>query len=363
MGVLDWIFERGVKTWEEQTNPLTKLTMEDLHGIDVSGIADLSRTDAMKIDAVAKIRNRAAAKIGSFPLVAMKGNGTYNDAPKWVENLEENQASFVTLSWITEALMFYGRAYLLINKRTPRNIESFKFVPEWHAVTKHGKLLQAFGNKVSENEWIRIDSHHEGLLNYGQDVLKRAAVIERAAARAAENPVPSIELHQTGGGVMTDSEIDSLIARWAASRSGKNGGVAFTSASIETKTHGQAAEQLLIDGRNMAAIGVARAMGAPAWMIDAAVSGSSITYGNVNSRSRELVEDLLQPYMDAIRGRLSLNDILPRGVWLKIDASSVLRDDFKTRMEGYKTAIEAQIYTPEECRLLEAGIPLEKSEG
>lgn len=362
MGVLDWIFHRGIRTWEEPSNQMTKLTMEDLYGLDVSGIADLSRTDAMKIDAVAKIRNRAAAKIGGFPLVAMKGNATYPQSPKWVENLEENQSRFVSVSWITEALMFYGRAYLLISKRTPRAIESFKFVPEWHAVTKHGKLLKAFGREVRPDEWIRIDAHHEGLLNYGQDILKRAAVIERAAARAAENPVPSIELHQTGGGQMTDSEIDNMIARWIAARNGKNGGVAYTSASIETKTHGQAAEQLLIDGRNMAAIGISRAMGAPAWLIDAAVSGSSITYGNVNSRSRELVEDLLEPYMNAISGRLSLDDILPRGVWLKIDASRVLRDDFKTRMEGYKSAIESKIYTPEECRMLEAGIPLEKSE-
>lgn len=362
MGVLDWIFERGIRTWEEPTNPLTKLTMDDLYKLDVSGIADLSRSEAMQIDAVAKIRNRAAAKIGGFPMVAMKGTGTYSDAPAWIGNLETGQSRFVSVSWIVEALMFYGRAFMLIEKRTSRSINSFRFVPEWHAVTKHGKLLQAFGKDVKPDDYIRIDAHHEGLLNYGQDILKRAALIEKAAAKAGENPVPSIELHQTGGAAMNDTEIDKLIARWAAARTGKNGGVAYTSQSIETKTHGQPAEQLLIDGRNMAAIAISRAMGAPAWMIDAAVSGSSITYGNVNGRSRELVEDLLQPYMDAISGRLSLDDILPRGVWLKFDASSVLRDDFKTRMEGYKAAQEAGIYTAEQCKMLEAGVPLEQSE-
>lgn len=361
MGVLSWIFERGITTWEETTNPMTKLTMKDLYGIDVSGIADLSRAEAMQIPAVAKIRNRVASKLGGFPLVAMSGNSAYSPAPAWVSNLEPDRARFVSVSWIAEALMFYGRAYLLIHEKTAKgNPKYFKFVPEWHAVTKNGILLEAFGKKVSQGEYIRIDAHHEGLLNYGQDALKRAAVIEKAAARAAENPVPSIELHQTGGAALTDAEIDTLIARWAAARSNKNGGVAFTSQSIETKTHGQAAEQLLIDGRNMAAIDLARAMGAPAWMIDASVSGSSITYGNVNSRSRELVEDLLQPIMDAITGRLSLDDLLPRGVWLKMDASQILRDDFKTRMEGYKAAIESGVYSLEECKMLEAGTPLEK---
>ena len=365
MAFFDWLFQSdSVKGWDSPQDQLTKLTIDDLYGLDVTGIADLTRAGAMAIPSVAKIRNRIASKIGGFPLVAMKGNGLYKDTPKWCENLESDRAQYNTLVWIADALIFYGRAYLQIVERDAAGWpKQFRFVPEWKAETERGQLLKAFGQKVKSADWVRIDAHHEGLLNYGQEALKRAALIEVAASRAAENPVPSIELHQTGGADMTDKQIDSLIKRWADARRNKNGGVAFTSTSIETKTHGQAAEQLLINGRNLAAIDVARAMGAPAWMIDATTSGSSITYGNVNSRSRELVEDLLEPYMNAIAGRLSLDDVLARGVWLKLDAGRILRDDFKTRMEGYKLAIEAEIYTAEECKMIEAGTPLEKAEG
>ena len=364
MGWKNWLFEdTAIKAWDSKQNQLTKLTIEDLYGLDTSGIADVSRSEAMGIPSVAKVRIRVASKIGGFPLIAMKGQGLYSPAPAWCENLETDRANFNTLAWIADGLMFYGRAYLLITERDsvgwPKH---FQFVPEWKAQTEHGQLVRAFGRQVKLADWVRIDAHHEGLLNYGQDALKRAGLIERAASRAAENPVPSIELHQTGGGDMTDEQIDSLIKRWADARNGKNGGVAFTSTSIETKTHGQAVEQLLISGRNLAAIDVARAMGAPAWMIDATTNGSSITYGNVNSRSRELVEDLLEPYMNAIAGRLSLDDVLKRGVWLKLDPGKILRDDFKTRMEGYKLAIEAEIYTAQECKMIEAGTPLEKAQ-
>jgi len=118
----------------------------------------------------------------------------------------------------------------------------------------------------------------------------------------------------------------------------------------------------LINAQNLADINLARAMGAPAWMIDASVNGSSITYGNVNSRSRELVEDTLQPYMDAIMQRLSLDDVLAAGVWARMDASDLLKDSYAVRMGGHKTAIEAGVYTAEEVRSMEMGIPLERAE-
>lgn len=362
----DWLFpaSQDIATWDRGDSKLTELTVKDLYGLDVSGICDLSRDDAMKIASVAKVRNRVCAKIGGFPMVSMQGVSTAKNQPAWVTCLEPGRARFITVSWITESLMFFGRAWLIVEQRYAQTGKpmSYKFVPEWKATVVNGRLVKAWGEDVDPSQVIMIEAHHEGLLNYGQDVLKRAAVIEHAAARAAENPVPSIELHQTGGHTMSDLEIDTLIARWAKARNGKNGGVAFTNQSIETKTHGQAAEQLLIDGRNAASIDVARAMGAPAWSVDASVSGSSLTYGNVNARSRELVEDTLQPYMECIAGRLSLDDVLAAGTWLKIDATDVLREDFSARMSGYKAAIEAEIYTKEECRAIERGIPLESSE-
>ncbi len=366
-GFLSWLWPQhgnGISSWERTPDVLTKLTIEDLYGLDVSGIADLSRSEAMAISAVAKIRNRITAKIGGFPLQAMNGIQPYSYSPKWVDNLEPGRARFVSMAWIVDSLIFYGSAYLQVTERSSSSNapQYFRFVPIWKAKTdSDGKLVEAFGQPVKPGEWLRIDAHHEGLLKYGQEVLKRAALIENAASRAAENPVPSIELHQTSGHPMDDVAIDMLVARWAAARNGKHGGVAYTNSSIETKTHGQAAEQLLIAGRNLAAIDVARSMGAPAWSIDATVSGSSVTYGNVAARSRELVEDTLQPYMDAITGRLSLDDVLPRGVWLKIDPANLLREDYSQRMTGHKAAFDIGLYDTEDIRKIENGIPLEMS--
>ena len=64
--------------------------------------------------------------------------------------------------------------------------------------------------------------------------------------------------------------------------------------------------------------------------------------------------------MDAIAGRLSLDDVLPRGQWCKFDTSQILQGSFSDRMTAYKTAIDAGIYTPEDVRQLEAGNTLEE---
>lgn len=366
MGVLSWAFadSRQIKTWEAGDSQLTKMTIADLYGIDLSGIADLTRDEAMAIPSVAKIRNRACAKIGGFPMSVLKGSLPYSEPPAWKQTLESKRTNIVTLSWIVDALIFYGRAFLRVSERYSNGKPKyFEFVPEWRAkIDAAGGVVEAWGKPASPADFVRIDGHHEGVLRFGQAALKVAAAVANSAARASDNPVPSIELHQTGGTPLTNPEIDAMVAGWAAARSGKNGGVAYTSQSIEAKVHGQAAEQLLINAQNLADINMARVMGAPAWVVDAAVNGSSITYGNVNARSRELVEDLLQPYMDAITQRLSLDDVLAAGVWCRLDTTDLLRDSFKDEMQGWKSAVDAGIYTAEQVRKLRAGIPLEQAE-
>lgn len=365
MGLFNWSGSREIKTWETGGSELAKMTIEDLYGLELDGIADLTRSEAMEIPSVAKIRNRICAKLGSFPVVVMKGSAQYSAAVAWAQSIEHKRTNLVTLSWVTDALIFYGRSFLLITEKYSTGYPRyFKFVPEWKAkVNSQGELIEAWGAPIAADGYIRIDAHHEGLLHYGQKALKVAAAVAISAARAADNPVPSIELHQKGGTQLDKEQIDNMISKWAAARRGKNGGVAYTSESIEAKVHGQAAEQLLINAQNLADVNLARAMGAPAWSIDASVnSGSSITYGNVNSRSRELIEDTLQPYMDAIMQRLSLDDVLAAGVWARMDVSELLKDSYATRMGGHKTAIDAGIYTPEDVQKMEMGIPLERAE-
>lgn len=347
-----------VSPWQP-TDVLQQQTLSEVFGFAGHPV---SRAQAMTLGPVKRGRKLMTGQIAAFPLVVFRGHQQLKPQPAFTTNLERGRARTVTISWIVDALMFHGRAFLEI---TSRNYDgrpaSFAFVPEWNARTDGAGLLLAIGDrKVGPRDWIRIDADDEGLLSSAQEDINQALAIKLAVGRAAQNPVPSIELHQKSGTQLTDPQIDKLIERWANARRGNNGGVAFTNESIETKLHGQAVEQLLISARNQSSIDLANHMNLPAWAVDASVAGGSLTYSNVPSRTRELVDYTLTPYMNAIAGRLSMDDVLPAGTWCSFDTSRVLQGNFSERMAGYKSAIEADIYTADECRALERGIPLEE---
>lgn len=359
------ILAGNVVSWEyaepdpQPRDHIQTLTLANLLGLEYINI---DRSTAMGIGAVAKLRKTACGFIGRMPLVAYRGNNVLAQQPKIVTQPEAGRPRFVTMAWVTEALMFYGRAWFTVEERYKEDSRParLRWVPEWKAeFDTNGQLVKAYGVEVNSFDVIRVDGIDEGMLNYAQPVLREARAIDIAAGRASDNPVPSIDLHQTGGDPLTDDQIDSLIDRWATARRAKNGGVSFTNQSVEAKTMGQPVEQLLIDGRNVAALNIARAAGFPAWAVDASVNGSSITYSNSPSRTRELIDYALAPYLEAIAARFSMDDILPAGQWCRFDYSELLRGDFAARMEAYKTAKEAGIYTVEQLQNMELGRPLE----
>ena len=78
------------------------------------------------------------------------------------------------------------------------------------------------------------------------------------------------------------------------------------------------------------------------------------------SRSRELLDYTLRPYMDAIEGRLGMPDVTAPGTEVRLDPVRLLRGDFADRMSAGKVAIDAGIYTSEEIRALELEAPREE---
>lgn len=338
---------------------LTRMTLSEVFGFSGQPV---SRSQAVTLGPIKRGRKLIAGQLGTFPLVAYRGTERLPTQPAFTVQLEAGRPRAVTMAWIADALMFFGRAYLEIVSRdyTDRPTR-FAYVPEWQAKTDGAGLLLAIGGrKIAPRDWIRIDADDEGLLATAQEDINQALAIKLAVGRAAKNPVPSIDLHQTGGTQLNDAEIDKLTARWASSRTGENGGVAYTNSTVEARVLGQNVEQLLISARNQSAIDLANQMNMPAWAIDASVEGGSLTYSNVPSRTRELVDYTLTPYMNAIAGRLSMDDVLPAGTWCAFDTSTVLQGNFAERMTGYKAAIESGIYTADDCRALERGIPLEE---
>lgn len=367
MGLLNWLgFGRHNQT-TAHTGILSPWSTSHLDSVTWAHLLDLpddrrpvSRADAMAIPAIARGRNLICGQAARLALTAMGRGGTLADQPSIVAQPERFRPRALTITWAVDALLFFGHAWLLVTERdwapegsrgSPRRVV---WAPEYAVSWDPDKgRMMAWDQPVPLHDVIRIDAPHEGLLTYGRGPIRAARALAQAAGRAANNPVPSIDLHQTGGDRLSRPEIDALVERWVKARNGRNGGVGFTNATVEARVLGQPVEQLLIQGRQQAEKECAQLLNLPAWAVDAAVTGSSLTYSNVPSRSRELLDYTLMPYIDAITGRLSMDDVLPHGTWATADPAALLATDFASRMTGYETAIRAGIYTAEECRAME----------
>lgn len=293
-----------------------------LYTVDTSGLPErleLTRPAAMRVPAVKRARGLIVASVARCPLIAYTGNTISTVQPEWLDRTDSIVSPFHRMLWTIDDLIFYGSSLWAVERDAAGTVVAADRVPWENWGLGHDGHILYNGLPVADDEVCLIPGIDAGLLVDGLDAVHHAATVNRAAGNAASNPKAQIELHQTQGEPLSEPQIDALIGRWAKARRGENGGVAYTNPSIEVREHGAASEHLLIEGRNAAAVDVARAVGIQASLIDATVTESSMDYSNVNARNAEFVDLTLSPYMSAVVGRLGLDDMVPPGVSLEFD--------------------------------------------
>lgn len=333
--------------------------------LDAVDALPVTRQQAIQLPAIARGRDLICVSTGRLPLYAMTADGRVEPQPRFIRQPEVGRPRFTTLLWTVDTLVFYGFAVWQVTARYAEDNRPMtaRWVPPGYVDTDPttGEVVRLFGRDVGPRDFIRFDGPHEGILTRANETVRATRRLFADYYRAAGQPNPDVELHQTGGDPLSDADIDALIARWATARQGNNGRVAWTNQSVEARLHGQQPENLLVAARQAANLDLARQLNLPAWAVDAEVNGSSLTYSNVPSRSRELIDYTLSGYMEAIASRLSMDDVLAAGTWAAFSTDPLTDGDFKDRMEAAKVAVDAKVYTAPEMRSREDGIPLERT--
>jgi HK97 family phage portal protein len=106
-----------------------------------------------------------------------------------------------------------------------------------------------------------------------------------------------------------------------------------------------------LDGRQATHVDVARFLGVPADLIDAAVSGQSITYANITQRNLQFLIMKLGPAVQ--RREKALSKLLPRPRYVKLNTDALLRMDPETRQKVQASRLKWRILTNTEARALE----------
>lgn len=103
-----------------------------------------------------------------------------------------------------------------------------------------------------------------------------------------------------------------------------------------------------IEARKYGLTDISRFFDCPADLIDAAVSGSSVTYANIVERNLQFLVTSLGPAV--FRREKNLSKLLPAPRYVKLNTDALLRMDPKTRAEMFRIQIESRQIAPSEAR-------------
>lgn len=336
---------KSPEEWADSSH-LIPVDLQNLFGMaDASGI-QITRRTAEQLDVVAKGRRVLCTNLGRMPLVTKKNGQITSQQLAYLQQPEADRPLSQTLIWTADALYYYPRTWWIVQRRDAYGWPArggVKLLDRADAeFDDAGKLVKAWGKDIAAEGWgvIQFDAPDGGLLHDGIRTLRRAVVLDRAASLAEENPVPSIDLHNTGDKPLEDWQIRELLTSWRNARA--RYGAGYTDKSIEVKTLGIQDSQLLATAQSRMDLKLARQIGIPAWAADVALEGSTLNYQNRQSRAWELIDLYLATYTTAIAGRLSMPDCTPLGWTTEFDTEVLTRPDLKTRFETYKIGLDGK---------------------
>jgi HK97 family phage portal protein len=282
-------------------------------------IPRVSRHDAMTVPSVARARNLICGTVASIPLEYYnKKTGEAITAPRWVNQLAKNQPSFVTISWIVDSLLMYGVSYLLVTERYAEDGRPSAF--EWIANVRVTFTTDTYGLHVTQyyidaspvdmNDIVTIQGFDEGILDRGSRTIQAAIDVERAAAVNSANPQPSGFLKNSGADLPA-AEVQGLIQAWKRAR--QNNSTAYLTSTLDYSPVAFSPKDMLYNEaiQNLSTQ-VARLCNVPAYYLSAD-QNTTMTYANVQDERKQFFALSLQPYVEAIQARLSMDDISTAG--------------------------------------------------
>jgi len=303
----------------------------------------VTRAEACSVPSIKKARDLIAGITGTTEFhLYRKSNGEELGSPLWLEQPDKNQPRQVTMAYTADALFFYGVAYWEVteqyNDGTGRP-SRFAFVANERVTPRynlHNTLVIGYtvDGQVRPMDGIgsliTFQSLNDGILNVGGRTIRAALDAQYAASVAAKTPVQTGYIKNTGADLPED-QIVGLLSKWKSARLQNN--IGYLNSALDFKTTSFSPKEM---GYNemlqFLATEIARMTNIPAYMLSADMN-NSLTYANVIDERRQFVDMSLRPYIEAIEGRLSMNDITNSQNYVRAGLDDgFLRSDALTRL-------------------------------
>lgn len=351
----------GGVTYPQVSWEIGTLADQRISGLAPWESAGASESSAMQVPAFNQGVSVISGTCGAMPLWTHRGNFARAPIPMVLAKPDPDVPTSVTWSRVYRDLVLHPYAWMLVTERRSDGFPyRMRHVP-FTDVMVATEGIYVDGVRQSDDDVKRFDSPFApGALTLGAGILRTSALIEAAVRRFATFDVPAGYLKQTGGPDLLDSEIDDLLSAWEGARQSRSTG--FLSASLDYQTSSFDSRQLqLVEARAAMAADIARLLNLPPSAVNAE-TGSSLTYSTVAQQGEALQSQTLWPYLAAVRGRLSMDDITPRGTHVEVPSLGFLRTDIKARADAYAVMISQGILTAEEARVLEQLPPTDSTD-
>lgn len=357
---------------EQQDVRSAQFAADDVHPIDQIIVAAhrpgwnwgrMARDTALQIPAVLRGRNLICS-ISTLPLVQVAADHSVVESPL-LKQIDPNVANVVTLAQTVEDLLLesiawwqvlaYGwDGYPVSARHVDVDKVSLTPPPGYQLQTLPSgidpkSVVWVEGKPVDGRQMIRFDSPNPGLLDVARRTLRRAVMLEQAAAMYADNPqmlgwFSPVE----DADPVDDDEIEEILADWESARRDHSTGYVPAALRYNPLSVMSPADLQLRQLQDRVVLDMANMLGLDPE--DFGLNVTSRTYQNVTDRRQDRINDVLSSYMLALTQRLSMNDITKRGHGVQHDLTEYLRADPRTRSEVDGAYLDRGILTRDEVR-------------
>jgi HK97 family phage portal protein len=310
------IFSRKPQLIEAQYAP--QVMGENIFSLNSAIMPRITRKEAMSVPSVARARNLICGTVASIPLEYYKtSTGEVIAPPRWIKQLSKTQPSFVTLTWLVDSLAFYGVAYMLITERYSEDGRPASF--EWIANNRvtfttdvEGIMIKQYyldAAPIDMNDIVTIQGFDEGVLERGARTIQAAVDVERAAALNSAQPQPAGYLKNSGAD-LPPAEVQGLLAAFKRAR--QNNSTAYLTSTLDYSPVSFSPKDMMYqDAIRSLSTQVARMMNVPAYLLSS--EDNTMTYSNVQDERKQFYSLSIEPYIQAVQTRLSMDDISTSG--------------------------------------------------
>jgi hypothetical protein len=337
-------FSRKITTAEFASSPVKAAA-----GVSMSGIPGMYAWSsgtfeqiALSLPTVSRARDLLASTISGleFRQYVKQWNGTeyeeiYVPNESWMENPDPKvPRQFILANTVTD-LWMTGRAFWAVTSRnaTDGRPMSFEWLPSANIQTPDQVGPQFFGMpkeiefngiQLDPNEIITFLAPTTGLMFSGRRAVSIATHLDQYADRAATIETVPGYLQQTAAGeTMSGEELGDLAAQWAQARREGNV-IGALNNYVNFVEFDRDPLEVNAAQREYQALDLSRICSVPAYLVSAPTPGASMTYQNASQARQDLWLFGAHMLATAITSRLSMNDVVSRGRYVKFDTDDLL---------------------------------------